>query len=152
MLLQDVERRGRAAFLIGPTGAVIAASASGETLLAAQPELRAHLEHLGSEPSGATCERAIGKLGMLLTLTKMPTVGIDLRLIMATALADDDAESLTARQCELLELVGNGLTNREIGAAMGISEATVKTMLQRLYERTGTSGRIELVQWRRARS
>jgi hypothetical protein len=38
----------------------------------------------------------------------------------------------------------------EIGLAMGLSPATVKTMLQRLYQRTGTAGRMELVRWRRA--
>jgi DNA-binding CsgD family transcriptional regulator len=150
-LLHDVERRGEAAFLLGPTGAVRAASVTGEALLTARPDLRRQLERLDAEPGG-TLERAFPTLGLRLIVTGVPTVGRAHRLVTATPLSADGAQSLTQRQREVLDYVENGLNNREIGLVMGLSPATVKTMLQRLYERTGTTGRMELVRWRRSGS
>jgi DNA-binding CsgD family transcriptional regulator len=72
------------------------------------------------------------------------------RLIIATPLVGRGAAVLTGRQRELVDHVENGRNNREIGIAMGVSATTVKTMLQRIYARTGTAGRMELVQWRAA--
>lgn len=58
---------------------------------------------------------------------------------------------ITARQRELLGLLQRGLTNAEIAEAMGNAGSTVKTMLERLYERTGVSNRVELIAWWRTR-
>ena len=58
--------------------------------------------------------------------------------------------TLTARQRELLDHLARGLTNAEIGAAMEIRAATVKTMLERLYRLAGVSNRVELLVWARA--
>ncbi len=57
---------------------------------------------------------------------------------------------LTERQRELLRLLARGLTNAAIASAMGNAPSSVKTMLERLYERTGTSNRVELLAWWRA--
>jgi DNA-binding NarL/FixJ family response regulator len=54
---------------------------------------------------------------------------------------------LTDRQLELLEHLRRGLTNAEIAKAMGNAPSTVKTMLERLYERTGVTNRVELLAW-----
>lgn len=58
---------------------------------------------------------------------------------------------LTDRQRELLRLLERGLTNAGIASAMGNAPSSVKTMLERLYERTGTSNRVELLAWWRAK-
>jgi len=149
-LMQDLERRGQAAFLLGPTGMLVATSRTGEALLTARPALREHLERLGAEPLGATSERTFPKLGVRVGLTVVPIAHREHRLATATPLTGDERAMLTTRQSELLDFVENGLNNREIGLAMGLSPATVKTMLQRLYQRTGTAGRMELVRWRRS--
>jgi DNA-binding CsgD family transcriptional regulator len=52
---------------------------------------------------------------------------------------------LTERQREVLVLVRRGLSNREIGAELGISEDGVKAHLSRLYLRYGVSNRVELL-------
>lgn len=52
---------------------------------------------------------------------------------------------LTARQRELLAHLEKGLTNAEIGKAMGVAPSTVKTMLERLYERANVANRVELL-------
>jgi DNA-binding NarL/FixJ family response regulator len=59
---------------------------------------------------------------------------------------------LTARQSEVLRLLERGLTNAEIAQALGNAPSTVKTILERLYERTATSNRVELLAWWRARA
>ena len=45
----------------------------------------------------------------------------------------------TVREEQLVELLLQGLSNREIGARMGIQERTVKAYLHRLYIKHGIS-------------
>lgn len=52
---------------------------------------------------------------------------------------------ITARQRELLELVWDGYTNRQIGQRMSLSEGTVRTHLNNIYGRLGVSSRTEAV-------
>lgn len=48
---------------------------------------------------------------------------------------------LTRRQLEIVELVSEGCTNRAIGERLGISAATVKRHLERIYDRVGVRTR-----------
>jgi DNA-binding NarL/FixJ family response regulator len=50
-------------------------------------------------------------------------------------------EALTARESELLSLLAEGMTNRELGKAHFISEATVKTHLGHIYAKLGVETR-----------
>jgi DNA-binding NarL/FixJ family response regulator len=50
-------------------------------------------------------------------------------------------EALTARESELLSLLAEGMTNRELGKALFISEATVKTHLGHIYAKLGVETR-----------
>lgn len=50
-------------------------------------------------------------------------------------------EALTARESELLSLLAEGMTNRELGKALFISEATVKTHLGHIYAKLGIETR-----------
>ncbi|MEV4356780.1 response regulator transcription factor [Nonomuraea sp. NPDC049625] len=52
---------------------------------------------------------------------------------------------LSEREREVLELVGQGLTNGEIGRRLFIGEATVKTYLLRVYGKLGVSDRTSAV-------
>ncbi|HEV2198382.1 MAG TPA: response regulator transcription factor [Bryobacteraceae bacterium] len=52
--------------------------------------------------------------------------------------------SLSKRQNELVGLLVQGLKNKEIAGAMGISEGTVKAYLTTLYEKVGARDRFEL--------
>ena len=51
---------------------------------------------------------------------------------------------LTDRQLEIISAVVDGLTNREIGAKLTISDETVKHHLTQIFNKTGTSTRLEL--------
>jgi DNA-binding NarL/FixJ family response regulator len=53
---------------------------------------------------------------------------------------------LTYRQLELLNLVAKGLTNKEIGATLNLSEFTVKNHVRRIMRRVGVGNRHEAVQ------
>lgn len=51
---------------------------------------------------------------------------------------------LTSRERELLALVREGLSNREIGARLGIGEQTVKNALSVLFEKFAVRNRTQL--------
>jgi DNA-binding NarL/FixJ family response regulator len=53
-------------------------------------------------------------------------------------------ELLTAREREVLHLLMSGRSNREIAAAMGIEQATVKAHLGRMLRKSRASNRVEL--------
>lgn len=52
---------------------------------------------------------------------------------------------LTNREQAVLKGVFEGLTNKEIGARLGISESSVKAVLQQLFDKTGVRTRSQLV-------
>jgi two-component system nitrate/nitrite response regulator NarL len=52
--------------------------------------------------------------------------------------------ALTLRERQLVVLVAQGLRNKEIAYALGITEGTVKVYLSRLFGKTGVSDRLEL--------
>jgi DNA-binding NarL/FixJ family response regulator len=51
---------------------------------------------------------------------------------------------LTRREGQLVMLLSQGLKNKEIGAALSISEGTVKVYLSRLFQKVGAKDRFEL--------
>jgi DNA-binding NarL/FixJ family response regulator len=51
------------------------------------------------------------------------------------------AEELTEREVEVLRRIAEGLSNREIGEQLGISESTVKTHVNRLLGKLGVTDR-----------
>jgi len=52
---------------------------------------------------------------------------------------------LTERESELLSLLSTGMTNRELGSHLYISENTVKTQLRHLYSKLGVRNRAQAV-------
>lgn len=54
-----------------------------------------------------------------------------------------DAPGLTGREDQILELIGQGLTNREIGARLGITEKTVKNTVTSVLAKLGMQRRTQ---------
>src|SRR5215469_11383606 len=57
----------------------------------------------------------------------------------------DPVPRLTPRQTDLLRLVADGHTNAQIARRLGLSEGTVRTHLENIYERLGVSSRTAAV-------
>jgi len=52
---------------------------------------------------------------------------------------------LTSRELEVLKLIGSGKSNKEIGGALSISEATVKTHINSILGKLGVTDRTQAV-------
>lgn len=55
--------------------------------------------------------------------------------------------NLTARETEVLALIGEGLSNREIGERLVLGQATVKTHVNRIFAKTGVQNRAQAVRY-----
>jgi DNA-binding NarL/FixJ family response regulator len=60
------------------------------------------------------------------------------------SVSDSVVGVMTPRELEVLQLLMDGRTNRDIAAAMGIDEVTVKAHLGRMLRKTRSSNRVEL--------
>ncbi|TFI56588.1 response regulator transcription factor [Sphingomonas parva] len=49
---------------------------------------------------------------------------------------------LTARECEILELLASGRSNKEMARTLGISPNTIKTHVTRVYEKLEVQNRV----------
>ena len=62
------------------------------------------------------------------------------------------ANLLTPREEQVVALVADGLTNRDVARELGLSEHTVKKYLFRIFDKVGVSSRVELVLYAVTRS
>ena len=58
-----------------------------------------------------------------------------------TGAASADESELTPREAEVLRLIAAGHSNREIARALFVSEATIKTHVNRIFAKTGSRDR-----------
>jgi DNA-binding NarL/FixJ family response regulator len=66
----------------------------------------------------------------------------DVRRILATRL---NYGQLTAREVEVLELIAQGLSNKEVGKSLGITEETTKVHVRNIMEKLDVEDRTEAV-------
>lgn len=59
--------------------------------------------------------------------------------------SDPFLDSLSSREIEVLQLIADGLGNREIARTLYVSEETVKTHVQRLHRKLRATGRAHAV-------
>jgi DNA-binding CsgD family transcriptional regulator len=53
---------------------------------------------------------------------------------------------LTARECEILDLLASGQSNKELARTLGISPNTVKTHVARVYEKLEVQKRVAAIE------
>lgn len=58
-------------------------------------------------------------------------------------------DALSERESQLLQLIAEGLTNREIGGTLHLAEKTVKNQLTGIFRRIGVRNRTEAALWTR---
>jgi DNA-binding NarL/FixJ family response regulator len=85
--------------------------------------------------------------------------GVQQRLLSAAARAAGTAPvpgpagappgdgDLTPREAEVLRLIAAGASNREIARALFVSEATVKTHVNRIFAKTGSRDRVQAMRY-----
>ncbi|HET7013194.1 MAG TPA: response regulator transcription factor [Streptosporangiaceae bacterium] len=62
----------------------------------------------------------------------------------------DPDGALTPRESEVLQLIAEGQSNREIARSLFVSEATVKTHVNRIFAKTGSRNRAEAIRYAHA--
>ncbi|WP_425708407.1 response regulator [Georgenia sp. Z1491] len=60
---------------------------------------------------------------------------------------DDPTADLTPSERKVLELIGDGLSNREIGERLGVAEKTVKNHITSLLSKMGLQRRTQVAAW-----
>jgi ATP/maltotriose-dependent transcriptional regulator MalT len=97
--------------------------------------LRGQAEAFRSRLAGASIE-IVDRLELAEAVLSLPPAGADEPVI----------ETLTGREYDVLALVADGLSNRDIAARLGISDHTVKFHLASIFGKLGAATRTEAVQ------
>ena len=71
------------------------------------------------------------------------------REVLARGTTPAAMAAMTAREREVLGLLGTGLANKAIARSLGISEATVKAHLTRIFRQIGVTDRTQAAIWAR---
>jgi DNA-binding NarL/FixJ family response regulator len=62
----------------------------------------------------------------------------------SAAVSMEPGDPLTPREHAIVHLVGQGLGNKEIASQLGVSVATIRTHLSKVYGKLGTESRVGL--------
>lgn len=147
--------RGRRALLgilgFGIAGAlgVVALSLAQYRFLVVEHSVEAYVALVASlfAAVGIWLGRSLGRRGGAPAATAEPPVP-------AAEFVRDEARlaalEITPREFEILGLVAEGLSNREIGERLFVSENTVKTHCSRLFDKLGAKRRTQAIQIGRA--
>ena len=76
-----------------------------------------------------------------------PAVARRLLSSLGAALPDQAPADLTARELDVLRLVGAGRANKEIAARLGISERTARTHVSNILGKLGVTSRTQAALW-----
>jgi len=66
--------------------------------------------------------------------------------VAPTLAADGELIELSARELQIVAWMRRGMTNKEIGRELGISDTTVKTHVHNIFHKMNISGRVRLLQ------
>jgi DNA-binding NarL/FixJ family response regulator len=69
------------------------------------------------------------------------------RVLLDQRRRESTTPELTPRELEVLQLVGDGLANKQIARRLGITERTVKAHLTSVFQRIGVTDRVQAALW-----
>jgi DNA-binding NarL/FixJ family response regulator len=150
VVLQTLGGLGTAALLLLASDQASAADYLAASLAAARRESRAW----GVLPQDASAEELQSAVRALYEGLLVGTPALLGPLLRRRKAAEDPqaqvdeeplAEPLTEREAEVLQLVAQGLANKQIAAALTISEHTVKFHVSAIYTKLGAASRTEAV-------
>lgn len=72
-----------------------------------------------------------------------PSIATEMLVSLTRGKAPDPLQELTDREREILALIGNGLTNREIGERIFLSEKTIKHYVTNILQKLQVRSRVE---------
>ncbi|HXD42295.1 MAG TPA: response regulator transcription factor [Ramlibacter sp.] len=72
-----------------------------------------------------------------------PSLAAEMLVSLTHSQAPDPLQELTDREREILRLIGQGLTNREIGARIFLSEKTIKHYVTNILQKLQVRSRVE---------
>jgi DNA-binding NarL/FixJ family response regulator len=111
-------------------GRAVQAAAAGQAILDPAVQRRlldAAVRAPEASPPAATGQAATGQAG--------------------TDQAGADSGELTPREADVLRLIAQGQSNREIARTLFVSEATVKTHVNRIFAKTGSRDRAQAIRY-----
>ncbi|MEI6363974.1 MAG: response regulator transcription factor [Actinomycetes bacterium] len=71
------------------------------------------------------------------------------RALLPSAKVSSPTDQLSAREIEVLRLIGKGMANKQIGRALGIQENTVKAHVGSIFRAIGVTDRTSAALWAR---
>jgi DNA-binding NarL/FixJ family response regulator len=138
----------RAAFAAGACGYLTKAAAADEIELAIRAVLtdRFYVSPEVTRAVVASWQRDAGESTAAVAAVpeRDAPEGAALESAMLESAVPAAAAPLTPRQLDIIQLVGQGLGNKEIARQLGVGVATVRTHLARIYEKLRTESRVEL--------
>jgi DNA-binding NarL/FixJ family response regulator len=72
-----------------------------------------------------------------------PSLAAEMLVQLTRGAAPDPLQELTERERSILALIGKGLTNREIGERLGLTEKTIKHYVTNILEKLQVRSRVE---------
>lgn len=72
-----------------------------------------------------------------------PSLAAHMLLSMNQQLNTDPLQKLTARECQILSMIGSGMKNREIGESLSLAEKTIKRSVTNILQKLQVRSRVE---------
>ncbi len=105
--------------------------------------------HAGLDQLRSKLDESMDVVGEFATMAeaRQADVSVDAYLVAPDGVTDDEepGEPLTPRELEVLEQLASGLSNKAIGARLGISDQTVKFHVASITGKLSVTNRTEAV-------